>query len=105
MAGTRLIRAHGISPGKAHRFAPGNPTRQTGDLPTTKGVHVFEYKVLTERDSKFSGKFDSESLEEMLNGYAGSGWRVVSGFLATSVWKSSKTDIVVILERDKSTTD
>ena len=60
--------------------------------------------MLTERDSTFTGRFDAESLEEVLNGYAASGWRVVSGFLATSVWKSSKTDIVVILEREKSGT-
>ena len=65
---------------------------------------MYEYKVLTERDSKFSGRFDSESLEQVLNGYAADGWRVVSGFLATSVWKSSKTDIVVILEREKPAT-
>ena len=65
---------------------------------------MYEYKVLTERDSKFSGRFDSESLEQVLNGYAADGWRVVSGFLATSVWKSSKTDIVVILEREKPVT-
>ena len=62
---------------------------------------MHEYKVLTERDSTFTGRFDAESLEEVLNEYAASGWRVVSGFLATSVWKSSKTDIVVILEREK----
>jgi hypothetical protein len=65
---------------------------------------VYEYKVLTERDGRFSGRFDAESLEEVLNGYAADGWRVASGFLATSVWKSSKTDIVVILERDKPAT-
>jgi hypothetical protein len=62
---------------------------------------VYEYKVLTERDSKFSGGFDPDSLEAVLNGYAADGWRAVSGFLATSVWKTSKTDIVVIMERDK----
>jgi hypothetical protein len=61
---------------------------------------MYEYKVLTERDSKFSGSFDAESLEAALNSYATQGWRVINGFLATSVWKSSKSDIVVILERD-----
>ncbi len=60
--------------------------------------------MLTERDSTFTGRFDAESLEEVLNEYAAGGWRVVSGFLATSVWKSSKTDIVVILEREKPET-
>jgi hypothetical protein len=61
---------------------------------------MFESKVLTERDSRFSGRFDPESLESVLNEYAADGWRVINGFLATSVWKSSKSDIVVILERE-----
>ena len=34
-----------------------------------------EYKVLTERDKRFSGSFDPESLEQALNGYAAEGWR------------------------------
>jgi hypothetical protein len=58
-----------------------------------------EYKVLTERDSRFSGSFDPESLEATLNSYASEGWRVVSGFTASSVWKSTKTAIMIILER------
>lgn len=58
-----------------------------------------EYKVLTQRDSRFSGSFDAESLERTLNSYAAEGWRVASGFTAASVWKSSKTEIVVVLER------
>jgi hypothetical protein len=58
-----------------------------------------EYKVLTERDSRFSGSFDPESLEGTLNSYASEGWRVVSGFTASSVWKSTKTEIMIVLER------
>jgi hypothetical protein len=58
-----------------------------------------EYKVLTERDSRFSGSFDPESLETTLNSYATEGWRVVSGFMANSVWKSAKSEIVIVLER------
>jgi hypothetical protein len=58
-----------------------------------------EYKVLTERDSRFSGSFDPESLERTLNSYAADGWRVVSGFTAASVWKSAKTEIMLVLER------
>ena len=59
-----------------------------------------EYKVLTERDALFSGGFDPEKLEQTLNSYAVDGWRVVSGFLANSVWKSAKSEIVFVLERD-----
>jgi len=60
---------------------------------------MIEYKVLTERDSRFSGNFDPTILEDTLNSYAAEGWRVVQSFLTTSVWKSTKAEIVVILER------
>jgi len=63
---------------------------------------MIEYKVLTERDSRFSGNFDPKILEDTLNSYASEGWRVVQGFLTTSVWKSTKAEIVVILERAQS---
>jgi hypothetical protein len=41
-------------------------------------------------------------LERALNSYAAEGWRVVQNFLAASPWKSSKAEIVVILERSQS---
>jgi len=58
-----------------------------------------EYKVLTERDSRFSGAFNAENLERTLNAYAAEGWRVVTGFTAASIWKSAKTEIMIVLER------
>jgi hypothetical protein len=58
-----------------------------------------EYKVLTERDARLSGSFDPESRERTLNTYAAEGWRVVSGFTAASLWKSAKSEIMLILER------
>ncbi|MBA2273207.1 MAG: DUF4177 domain-containing protein [Actinobacteria bacterium] len=63
---------------------------------------MFEYKVLTERDSLFAGRFEPESLEAALNGYAAEGWRVIESFLAASLWKSPKAEIMVILERAHS---
>lgn len=62
---------------------------------------MVEYKVLTERDSRFSGKFDPDALETALNSYAAEGWRVIDGFQASSLWKSLKAEIVVILERSQ----
>ena len=59
-----------------------------------------EYKVLTERDATFAGGFKPENLEATLNRYAAEGWRLVTGFQAASVWKTSKTEIVFVLERD-----
>ena len=61
---------------------------------------MFEYKVLSERDAWFSGAFDLEKLESALNSYAAEGWRVVSGFAAASIWKSAKSEIVFVLERE-----
>jgi Domain of unknown function (DUF4177) len=60
---------------------------------------MYEYKVLTERDSRFAGSFDPESLEAILNTYASEGWRLAESFLAASLWKSSKAEVVMILER------
>jgi uncharacterized protein DUF4177 len=63
---------------------------------------MFEYKVLTERDKIFSGAFDSDALERVLNEYAADGWRLAEGFMAASLWKSLKAEIVMILERSRS---
>ena len=60
---------------------------------------MVEYKVLTEKDSRFAGAFDEAALEAALNSYAAEGWRVVSGFLVSSLWKSTKSEIMMILER------
>lgn len=64
---------------------------------------MFEYKILTERDARFSGKFDLATLESTLNSYAAEGWRVTDTFAVSSVWKSSRTEIVAVLERERPT--
>ena len=60
---------------------------------------MYEYKVLTERDSRMAGKFNPEALESLLNNHAREGWRLVEGFTAASLWKSTRSEIVMILER------
>lgn len=62
---------------------------------------MYEYKILTDRDARFSGKFDLDTLEATVNSYAQQGWRVTNGFTLTSVWKNSKTEIIVLLERER----
>ena len=62
---------------------------------------MLEYKVLTERDKMFSGTFDPDALERVLNEYAADGWRLAEGFMAASLWKSLKAEIVMILERPR----
>lgn len=60
------------------------------------------YKVLTERDSRFGGQFDAESLEATLNSYASERWRVVDSAAASSTWKNMNASIMVIPERELS---
>jgi hypothetical protein len=61
-----------------------------------------EYKVLTQKDKWFSGKFDPEKLEQALNGYAAQGWRVISCASAKiSGFGGNREEMIVILERDK----
>lgn len=60
-----------------------------------------EYKVLTQKDKWFSGKFDPEMLESAINSYARQGWRVVSCATATfpGLIGVPREELVVILER------
>ena len=62
-----------------------------------------EYKVMTQKDRFFAGKFDPEKLEAAINSYASQGWRVVSVATADIPGGFSQTrqEIVVIFERDK----
>ncbi len=61
-----------------------------------------EYKVLTQKDKWFSGKFDPDRLGEALNAYAQQGWKVVGVTSASfpGFFTSGRDEIVVILERD-----
>ncbi len=54
-----------------------------------------QYKVITEKGSRFTGRFDPQSLEAALNSNAAEGWHVVA-----STWRSMAAEVVVILERD-----
>ena len=61
-----------------------------------------QYKVLTQKDRFFAGKFDPEKLESAINSYAEQGWEVVS--IATASIPSfggNREELVVVLERPK----
>lgn len=60
-----------------------------------------QYKILTQKDRYFSGKFDPAGLEAGINAYANEGWRVVGMTTATfpSLTKG-REEIIVLLERD-----
>ena len=60
---------------------------------------MFEYKIHTQRDKALSGAFDTSEIEDALNEYGADGWRLAEGFRVSSPWKSTKSQIVLILER------
>lgn len=64
-------------------------------VPQTK-----EYKVLTQKDKWFSGKFDPDKLEEALNAYAEQGWAVKAATTASIPgFGGNRDELIVILER------
>ena len=59
------------------------------------------YKIITMKDRFFSGKFDPEKLETMLNSYAGEGWEL-SGVTTAEIpgaLGQKREEIIFILER------
>jgi hypothetical protein len=59
-----------------------------------------EYKVITMKDRAFSGKFDPEKLETMLNNYAAEGWIMKATTTAEIPgMMGSREEIIFILER------
>ena len=61
-----------------------------------------EYKVMTQKDRFFSGKFDPEKLEAAINSYASQGWEF-KGVATANIpsFSGAREEIVVIFERDK----
>lgn len=60
-----------------------------------------QYKVLTQKDRAFSGKFDPAKLEQAINSYAEEGWRVTTSTTATfGGMMGNREELIVILERD-----
>ena len=62
---------------------------------------MIEYKVLTQKDRFFGGKFDPIKLEKAVNAYAQEGWEVVS--MATAnipALTMSREELIVLLKRE-----
>ena len=61
-----------------------------------------EYKVLSQKDKWFSGKFDPENLERAMNSYAAQGWRVITCATAKiPSFTGDREEMIIVLERDK----
>lgn len=62
-----------------------------------------QYKILTQKDKWFSGKFDPERLEGAINAYAEQGWQVIAATTAEfpGLLGGARDEMIVLLERDK----
>jgi hypothetical protein len=62
---------------------------------------MYEYKILSQKDKWYSGKFDPELIEGALNAYASQGWRVVLATTASfpGLLSGHRDELIVILER------
>lgn len=61
---------------------------------------MYQYKVLTQKDKAFTGKFDPLVLENALNAYAEQGWRLVSAATADiPSLAGTRQEFIAILER------
>ena len=62
-----------------------------------------QYKVLTQKDRFFAGKFDPQKLEQGINAYAEEGWRVVSMPTATIPgFGNNREELVALMERERT---
>ena len=78
----------------------GQSQRSSGSEATRR---MKEYKVLTQKDKWFSGKFDPELLEQAINSYATQGWRVITAATANfpGFFSGNREEMVIIMERDR----
>lgn len=63
------------------------------------------YKVITQRDPGFAGKFDPDRIEGVINAYAASGWKVCGVATTTFTTLAGKREeVIVLMERPGGTT-
>ena len=60
------------------------------------------YKVLSQKDKWFSGKFDPQKLEDALNAYADQGWELKAAATADiASFAGSRHEFIAIMEREE----
>ena len=63
---------------------------------------MVQYKVLTQKDRFFAGKFDPEKLETVINTYAAEGWIVKAATTASiPSLTGAREEMILILEKEK----
>ena len=95
------------APAPTPAAAPASPSGGMNfDFNTNTATPVsktkYEYKVLSQKDKWFSGKFDPALLEQAINAYAQQGWRVVTCATADIPgFGGPRQEFITVLEREK----
>lgn len=95
---------------RGERFVPAGGIIPAPAPVPSKAAASREYKVVTQRDDFFAGKFEPAKLEVLINQLAADGWRVVS-MTATDVssfWGSfwakgggaTRQELVILFEKE-----
>jgi len=66
------------------------------------GGRMKKYKVLTQKDRFFSGKFDPEKIEAAINSYVQEGWmvRAVTSASFPGLLNANREELIVLLEKE-----
>ena len=96
---------YGTPPNQSYSAAPNPSQGMNFDFNTNTATSVvgarFEYKVLTQKDKWFSGKFDPMVLEQAINAYAQQGWRVIGCATADIPgFGTARQEFITLLERE-----
>lgn len=68
---------------------------------TVANTTRYEYKVLTQKDKWFAGKFDPMMLEKAINSYAQQGWKVIGCATADIPgFGTARQEFITVLERE-----
>jgi hypothetical protein len=72
-----------------------------GLIDIEEGSLMYEYKVVTQKDRVFGGKFNPELVQSGLNAFAAEGWRVLEAVTTTFPgFSGTREELVFILERE-----
>lgn len=73
----------------------------TNTASSASSAKRYEYKVLSQKDKWFSGKFDPMLLEQAINAYAQQGWRVIGCATADIPgFAANRQEFITLLERE-----
>lgn len=94
----------------AMRYWDGSKWHDSGAQPPVSAAQpavptvrrYMEYKVLTQKDRYFGGKFNPQAVEAVLNSFAREGWHVkaITSASFQTALSGNREEMIVVLERE-----